>query len=188
MEESRKRRALQAKMFNILSELVRYIIFMYLILLMAYARRDKFVYYNNKFVANHNLTRVVTTRFVKTPPDVCIFLEQTITRGLYDADPDSDGFFDEGHAYFVQEPRLRQFRMLPASCMAPTVFRGSLKCVEKLGRGGRGAELDTADYGESWNRHDLSLNMTEWIYERGEFYTNYRGSFLHTLSVFRFFG
>ena len=80
-------------MHKILSELIRYVIFMYLVLLMAYAQRDNNVFYNNQLVANHGFNLGDANDLVTTPPQVLDFMEEMIENGLYDADEDNERFF-----------------------------------------------------------------------------------------------
>ena len=157
-------------MFALLSELIRYAIFIYLVLLMAYARRDNQIFYNNDFVKRHGLTSDNASDAVSTPPDVIDYVEELIDDGLY-AD-DVDGFFNEQRAYFVQEPRLRQFRVMPMMCQTPKVLRGAVRCVEKLGRG----NLDTRNHGVEWGTTNASKLMGEWAFERSQDYPAYKGS------------
>ena len=167
-------------MFRILSELVRYIVFIYLILLMAYARRDKHVYYNTRSVKAVGLTSADAAAAVSRPPDVYDYMLDVIASGLYASDMQNDvitGFFNEQRAYFLQEPRLRQFRMKPKSCEAPKVARDTVRCVQKLGHGNsRSGSLETGSFGEAWSEHVMSLNMTEWSYSFDDSFANYRGS------------
>ena len=180
--ESKRNRELDRKIFRILSELVRYIIFIYLILLMAYARRSKFVYYNNRFVKTHGMTSANAADSVTTPPDVYDYLEDVIENGLYAVDVTNDnikGFFNEERAFFLQEPRLRQFRMKPKSCKAPKVARDTVRCVQKLGHGdSRSGSLETGSFGEAWSEHVTPLNMTEWSYNFDDLFADYRGNSL----------
>ena len=163
-------------MFGILSELIRYVIFMYLVLLMAYAQRDNNIFYNNQFVANHGFNSEDVEDIVTTPPEVLDFMEEVIENGIYYVDEDSEGFFSEGRGYFLQEPRLRQFRMLPKYCKTPKVFHVAVRCVLKLDRGRRSAELDTADYGEGWSNYSAALNMTAWMFSHDESHATNRGN------------
>ena len=162
-------------MFGILSELIRYVIFMYLVLLMAYAQRDNNVFYNNQFVASHGFNSEDVEDIVTTPPEVLDFMEEVIENGIYYVDEDSEGFFSEGRGYFLQEPRLRQLRILPEDCKAPKIFNGAVRCVLKLDRGRRSAELDTADYGEGWSNYSAALNMTAWMFSHEESHATNRG-------------
>ena len=162
-------------MHKILSELIRYVIFMYLVLLMAYAQRDNNIFYNNQFVASHGFNLEDANDLVTTPPEVFDFVKEVIENDLYDADEDNEGFFSEGRGYFLQEPRLRQFRMLPKYCKTPKVFNGTVKCFLKLDRGRRSAELDTADYGEGWSNYSAALNMTAWMFSRDQSHATNRG-------------
>ena len=107
---------------------------------------------------------------VSTPPDVIDYVEELIDDGLY-AD-DVDGFFNEQRAYFVQEPRLRQFRVMPMMCQTPKILRGAVRCVEKLGR----ENLDTRNHGVEWGTTNASKLMGEWAFERSQDYPAYKGS------------
>ena len=170
LSDSKRQKEIESKMFTILSELIRYAVFMYLVLLMAYARRDNNIFYNNQFMKHHNLTTVDATYFVKTPLNMLDFIEKLIENGLYDND--TDGFFNEGHAFFVQEPRLRQFRVVPTLCEAPKIFGGAVRCIEKLGP----ANLDTMSYGLGWSTDNTSQFMGEWVFEHAHEYHAYKGS------------
>ena len=162
-------------MFGILSELIRYVIFMYLVLLMAYAQRDNNVFYNNQFVANHGFNSEDVEDMVSTPLEILDFMEEVIENGLYDADEDSEGFFSEGRGYFLQEPRLRQFRMVPTSCEAADALQGTVRCVQKLNRGNKlEARLETGDYDEDWSSY-TQTNMTAWLFDHSKFYASHRG-------------
>ena len=76
--DSKQRQEVEKKMHKILSELIRYVIFMYLVLLMAYAQRDNNIFYNNQFVASHGFNLEDATDLVTTPPDVLDFMEEVI--------------------------------------------------------------------------------------------------------------
>ena len=179
LSDSKRQKEIESKMFTILSELIRYAVFMYLVLLMAYARWDHNIFYNNDFVKRHGLTTEDAADAVSTPPDVIDYVEELIDDGLY-AD-NIDGFFNEERAYFLQVPRLRQFRVIPMTCKAPKVARDTVRCVQKLRR----SNLDTINHGVGWTAYNTSQLMREWAYERSHGYHEYKGDvYTDALSYF----
>lgn len=156
-------------------EIVRHLMLMCLVFLLAYVQIDKHIFYNNRFVRMHGLNPHNAGNNVSKHTDIYDYLQMVIDNGLYHNDSSAEGFFNEKRAYFMQVPRVRQFRMNERRCKTPKAFSSMVKCIAKFTT--RAAQ-DVGAYGESWSHNIQSpINTTAWMYNYNDTFAFYKGLF-----------
>ncbi|XP_063800339.1 polycystin-1-like protein 2 [Pseudophryne corroboree] len=149
----------EQKVFALIREILAYLGFLWMLLLVAYGQRDPNSYYLNKHIENS---------FTDGLGDVCSYRDfftwanTTLINNLYGTYP---GFVTDGHSKLVGGTRIRQVRVIKDSCPIARALQSTIEdCRTPY-------SLDTEDmglYGEKWNISAFS-NTTEantaWHYQ-----------------------
>ena len=156
---SKKVQNLKSRMHGIAWEIIRFLFFIYLVLLLAYSRVDSDVFYTKKYVQSFGINDDDAN--ISRQTEIYDFVQGLIDGDVYHYDRDTEGFFGDGRAIYLQEPRLRQFRTHDAHCTTPKLAKLSVRCIEKFTTD---YNEDVGRYREGWSPYHETLNMTEWTY------------------------
>ncbi|XP_067158982.1 polycystin-1-like protein 3 [Apteryx mantelli] len=149
----------EQKAFALIREILAYLGFLWMLLLVAYGQRDPNSYYLNKHIENS-----FTDGFqdVYSYQDFFTWAKTTLVKNLYGS---YKGFITDGNSKLVGSARIRQVRVKGDTCpIAPKLQRVIRECHAPYTL----QTEDTADYGEHWNTSafdnssDLSL---AWQYQ-----------------------
>ncbi|XP_013408339.1 polycystic kidney disease protein 1-like 2 [Lingula anatina] len=160
LKSAKQLRYQQKRMYAIIREVIGYIIYCWLLMLMAYGQRDPQVYYLNK-----SLTDLFVPNFmqVKTFDDFWVYVKDTAITNLYDQE--DPGFLTTKAAYLVGSPRLLQIRVKGGTCKSPIGALAHMICASTYGP-------DTADktsYNQSWQaplmNGSVSADNLPWVYQ-----------------------
>ena len=146
-------------MYSLIAEIVRFLVYMYFILLIVYGRRDRNVALLNLHVYDVGFAK--DSIDIARVPDVYDFVQQLLDDQLFTEDALGNVLVLET-GYLLSPIKLRQFRMRPqARC--DVSYSSRIRCVDK-------SKLDRADYTPSWLDADLNgtYKDTEWSYNSGE--------------------
>ncbi|CAH2324536.1 polycystic kidney disease 1-like 2 [Pelobates cultripes] len=149
----------EQKVFGLIREILAYLGFLWMLLLVAYGQRDPNSYYLNKHIEHS---------FTSDLEDVCSYkcfftwANTTLINNLYGSYP---GFVTDGNSKLVGTTRLRQLRVKRDSCPIVPALRNKIEnCRSPY-------SLDTEDMGhyeENWNVSSAT-NITEtdtaWSYQ-----------------------
>ena len=122
VEDRKKEREVELRMWGILKEILRFVFFVFLVLLLAYIQRDPNQFYTNRLMKTIGFEHENIESVVRTQADVWTFVSDVIDKGLIDEN--STNFFLNERGIFMSRPRLRQWRIKPGlSCRSfvPTV-------------------------------------------------------------------
>ncbi|XP_040185090.1 polycystic kidney disease protein 1-like 2 [Rana temporaria] len=132
----------EQKVFALIREILAYLGFLWMLLLVAYGQRDPNSYYLNKHIEGS---------FTDGMGKVCSYQDffnwanTTLINNLYGTHP---GFVTDGNSKLVGSARFRQLRVKKDSCPIATVLQNTInECRAPY-------SLDTEDmehYGEGWN-------------------------------------
>ncbi|PIO34796.1 hypothetical protein AB205_0184310, partial [Aquarana catesbeiana] len=132
----------EQKVFALIREILAYIGFLWMLLLVAYGQRDPNSYYLNKHIEGS---------FTDGMGKVCSYQDffnwanTTLINNLYGTYP---GFVTDGNSKLVGSARFRQVRVKKDSCPVASVLQNTINECRAL------YSLDTEDmehYGEGWN-------------------------------------
>lgn len=143
IERMKKNYIREQKVFALFREILAYLGFLWMLLLVAYGQRDPNSYYLNKHLQSsfsNGLQDVISYQHFFT------WANTTLISNLYGSYP---GFVTDGNSKLVGSARIRQVRVRKDTCPIAKVLRNTLKECHS------GYSLDAedmADYGEHWNR------------------------------------
>ncbi|KAM6177463.1 polycystin-1-like protein 2 [Erethizon dorsatum] len=147
VEKMKATRLKEQKAFALVSEILVYLGFLWMLLLVAYDQRDPSAYHFNRHL-KHSFSRGFS--------DMLGFREffewanSTLVNNLYGPHP---GFITDGNSKLVGSAHIRQVRVRESSCPLAPQLRASLSgCHAPYSL----AEEDRADYGEGWNASALN--------------------------------
>uniref|UniRef100_A0A8C8RBC5 Polycystic kidney disease protein 1-like 2 n=1 Tax=Pelusios castaneus TaxID=367368 RepID=A0A8C8RBC5_9SAUR len=149
----------EQKAFALIREILAYLGFLWMLLLVAYGQRDPNSYYLNKHIESS-----FTNGFqdVYTYQDFFTWARTTLINKLYGS---YQGFITDGNSKLVGSARIRQVRVKGDTCPIAPKLRGSVQ--ECHAPYSLQAE-DTSDYGEHWNisafNNSSALNSA-WQYQ-----------------------
>ena len=161
-------------MYSLAAEILRFLVFMYFILLIVYGRRDRNVGLLNQYVYERGGFSSADIA-VTSPPDVYDFVQTLLDENLYSYDEDGNVLILET-GYLFTALRLRQFRAHPnATC--DLSWAPGIRCSRK-------DDLDRNSYQPSWAGVDDSVNSTyagtEWWYNSANNFPSYRCKYCFT--------
>ncbi|XP_010578024.1 PREDICTED: polycystic kidney disease protein 1-like 2 [Haliaeetus leucocephalus] len=149
----------EQKAFALIREILAYLGFLWMLLLVAYGQRDPNSYYLNKHIENSFTDGF---RDVYSYQDFFTWANTTLVKNLYGS---YKGFITDGNSKLVGGARIRQIRVKGNTCpISPKLQRAVQECHAPYSL----QTEDTSVYGEHWNTSvfdnssDLSL---AWQYQ-----------------------
>ncbi|NWU61307.1 PK1L2 protein, partial [Pterocles burchelli] len=149
----------EQKAFALIREILAYLGFLWMLLLVAYGQRDPNSYYLNKHIENS---------FTDGFHDVCSYQDfftwanTTLVKNLYGS---YKGFITDGNSKLVGSARIRQVRVKGDTCpISPRLQHVTQECHAPYSL----QTEDTSDYGEHWNTSvfDNSSDLSSaWQYQ-----------------------
>ena len=172
-------------MFNIASEIIRYVVFIYLVVQVAYLQRSQNMFNNNVFMRKIGFDTEVAEE-VTSPLEIYDYIEGTLENGLYDFD--RSDFVGGQAAFFMQTPRMRQWRSRRTPCIGPIPER-KVHCIDKFDSI---QTRDTDAYGEAWipiselniTEDDDTFRITPWTYNPNQNLGTYESKHSQMLLLF----
>ncbi|XP_072452062.1 polycystin-1-like protein 2 [Chiloscyllium punctatum] len=154
VEHMKKNSIKEQKVFGLIREILVYLGFLWMLLLVAYGQRDPNSYYLNKAIENS-----FTSGFddIMSYNDFFKWANSTLITNLFGFYP---GFVTDGNSKLVGSARIRQLRIKNNICRVPKKLRSSIKECHAL------YSLDNedlSDYGLQWNA-SVSLNSSDLDY------------------------
>ncbi|XP_068117923.1 polycystin-1-like protein 2 [Hyperolius riggenbachi] len=141
----------EQKVFALIREILAYLGFLWMLLLVAYGQRDPNSYYLNKHI-EHSFTDGLGQ--VCSYQDFFTWANTTLINNLYGS---YAGFVTDGNSKLVGSARLRQLRVRKDSCPIASILRDTINdCRSPYTLDSE----DMEDYGERWNS-SASANDTE---------------------------
>ncbi|XP_038069881.1 polycystic kidney disease protein 1-like 2 [Patiria miniata] len=148
---SRQRKDMERKMYALLREIVGYLLFIWLVLVLAYSQRDRYAYYLTKnvrdvFFSNDEYDSITDFGGFYEWADV------TLLPGLYEGDATTDTM-----SFLVGGVRIRQLRVRPDLCDISSSVTGIIsRCTLSYSQDTE----DTDTYNKSWTEpfDDLTAN------------------------------
>ncbi|XP_067104833.1 polycystin-1-like protein 2 [Osmerus mordax] len=143
IEKMRNNLMKEQKVFALIREILTYMGFMWMLLLVAYGQRDPNAYFLTRHI-QQSFTQGISDNM--SPGDVFTWANTSLLNNLFGEYP---GFITDGNSKLVGNARLRQVRVQKNSCRVPRSMRQSVPdChapysweVEDMG-----------SYGPGWNR------------------------------------
>ncbi|XP_068186396.1 polycystin-1-like protein 2 [Antennarius striatus] len=160
IERMRRKRILEQKAFSLLMEILTYMGFMWMLLLVAYGQRDPNAFYLNEHIRNSFTENIPDSMGLG---DVFIWAETSLLSNLFG---DYPGFITDGNSKLVGNARLRQLRVKKKSCaIAGPMFQFVPDC-----RAPYSWEVeDMGSYDPGWNysvRSNISGGVSSpWSYQ-----------------------
>ncbi|NXC21025.1 PK1L2 protein, partial [Corythaeola cristata] len=149
----------EQKAFALIREILAYLGFLWMLLLVAYGQRDPNSYYLNKHIENS-----FTDGFhdVYSYQDFFTWANTTLVKNLYGS---YKGFITDGNSKLVGSARIRQVRVKGDTCpISPKLQHVIQECHAPYSL----RTEDTSDYGEHWNTSvfDNSSDLSSaWQYQ-----------------------
>ncbi|NXS56995.1 PK1L2 protein, partial [Brachypteracias leptosomus] len=149
----------EQKAFALIREILAYLGFLWMLLLVAYGQRDPHSYYLNKHIENS-----FTDGFhdVYSYQDFFTWANTTLVKNLYGS---YKGFITDGNSKLVGSARIRQVRVKGDTCpISPRLQHVIQECHAPYSL----QSEDTADYGEHWNTSvfdNSSALSSAWQYQ-----------------------
>ncbi|NWU96850.1 PK1L2 protein, partial [Upupa epops] len=148
----------EQKAFALIREILAYLGFLWMLLLVAYGQRDPNSYFLNKHIENS-----FTDGFhdVYSYRDFFTWANTTLLKNLYGS---YKGFITDGNSKLVGSARIRQVRVKGDTCpISPNLQRVVQECHAPYSL----QSEDTSDYGEHWNSsvNNSSDLSSAWQYQ-----------------------
>uniref|UniRef100_A0AAQ6AF67 Polycystic kidney disease 1 like 2a n=1 Tax=Amphiprion ocellaris TaxID=80972 RepID=A0AAQ6AF67_AMPOC len=150
IEKMRRNRILEQKAFALLREILIYMGFLWMLLLVAYGQRDPNAFLLNKHIRKSFSAGISSSMSVG---DVFAWANKSLLRNLYGVYP---GFITDGNSKLVGNARLRQLRVQKSSCQ---IADSMLKLVPDCHAPYSWEVEDMGSYELGWN-HSVSDNMS----------------------------
>ncbi|XP_021494524.1 polycystin-1-like protein 2 isoform X1 [Meriones unguiculatus] len=159
VEKMKSTRLKEQKAFALIREILAYLGFLWMLLLVAYGQRDPSAYHLNRHL-EHSFTQGFSA--VLSFREFFQWANTTLVKNLYGHHP---GFVTDGNSKLVGGAHIRQVRVRESSCAVAQQFQASFDgCHAPYSLGVE----DLADYGESWNAsaHNNSNGFPQaWRYQ-----------------------
>nr|XP_054308741.1 polycystic kidney disease protein 1-like 2 [Pongo pygmaeus] len=147
IEKTKTTHLKEQKAFALIREILAYLGFLWMLLLMAYGQRDPSAYHLNRHL-EHSFTRGFSG--VLGFREFFEWANTTLVSNLYGHPP---GFITDGNSKLVGSAQIRQVRVRESSCPLAQQLQASLNgCRAPYSLDAE----DLADYGEGWNATALS--------------------------------
>ncbi|XP_051815403.1 polycystic kidney disease protein 1-like 2 [Acanthochromis polyacanthus] len=150
IEKMRRNKILEKKAFALLREILIYMGFLWMLLLVAYGQRDSNAFLLNKHIRKSFSAGISSSMSVG---DVFAWANKSLLRNLYGVYP---GFITDGNSKLVGNARLRQLRVQKSSCQ---IADSMLKLVPDCHAPYSWEVEDMGSYELGWN-HSVSDNMS----------------------------
>ncbi|XP_044057560.1 polycystic kidney disease protein 1-like 2 isoform X2 [Siniperca chuatsi] len=160
IERMRNNMIKEQKVFALIKEILAYMGFMWMLLLVAYGQRDPNAYFLTQHIRQSFSRGISDSMSIQ---DVFNWANTTLLSGLFGEHP---GFITDGNSKLVGNARLRQVRVYKNSChMAPSIQQSEQDCHAPYSW-----ELeDMGSYGSGWScsvGDNTSLNhQSPWTYQ-----------------------
>ncbi|KAK5935294.1 hypothetical protein CgunFtcFv8_020669 [Champsocephalus gunnari] len=160
IEKIRNNMIKEQKVFALVREILAYMGFMWMLLLVAYGQRDPNAYFLTQHIQQSFSKGISESMSIR---DVFDWANTTLLSNLFGEYP---GFITDGNSKLVGNARLRQVRVLPNSChVAPSMQKSVPDCHALYSW-----EMeDMGSYGPGWSRSEgdnTSLNLqSPWTYQ-----------------------
>ncbi|XP_032626502.2 polycystin-1-like protein 2 [Chelonoidis abingdonii] len=132
----------EQKAFALIREILAYLGFLWMLLLVAYGQRDPNSYYLNKHIESSFTDGF---RDIYSYQDFFTWAKTTLVNKLYGS---YQGFITDGNSKLVGSARIRQVRVKGNTCPIAPKLQGS---VQECHASYSPQAEDTSDYGEHWN-------------------------------------
>uniref|UniRef100_A0A8C3RV23 Polycystic kidney disease protein 1-like 2 n=2 Tax=Chelydra serpentina TaxID=8475 RepID=A0A8C3RV23_CHESE len=149
----------EQKAFALIREILAYLGFLWMLLLVAYGQRDPNSYYLNKHIESSFTDGF---RDIYSYQDFFTWARTTLVNKLYGS---YQGFITDGNSKLVGSARIRQVRVKGNTCPIAPKLQGS---VQECHATYSSQAEDTSDYGEHWNisTFDNSSDLSSaWQYQ-----------------------
>ncbi|XP_008584536.1 PREDICTED: polycystic kidney disease protein 1-like 2 isoform X1 [Galeopterus variegatus] len=147
LEKMRTANLKEQKAFALIREILAYLGFLWMLLLVAYGQRDPCAYHFNRHL-EHSFTRGFSA--VLSFQEFFEWANTTLVNNLYGHYP---GFITDGNSKLVGSAQIRQVRVRESSCPLAQQLQSSLNGC----RAPYSWDVeDLADYGEGWNASTLN--------------------------------
>ncbi|KAK5873983.1 hypothetical protein PBY51_018974 [Eleginops maclovinus] len=160
IEKIRNNMIKEQKVFALIREILAYLGFMWMLLLVAYGQRDPNAYFLTQHIRQSFSAGISDSMSIQ---DVFDWANTTLLSSLFGEYP---GFITDGNSKLVGNARLRQVRVLPNSChVAPSMQQSVRNCHALYSW-----EMeDMGSYSPGWSRSEkdnTSLNLqSPWTYQ-----------------------
>uniref|UniRef100_A0A8C3A6T3 Polycystic kidney disease 1 like 2a n=1 Tax=Cyclopterus lumpus TaxID=8103 RepID=A0A8C3A6T3_CYCLU len=160
IEKIRNRMIKEQKVFALIREILAYMGFMWMLLLVAYGQRDPNAYFLTQHIRQSFSRGISDSMSIQ---DMINWANATLLSNVFG---EHQGFITDGNSRLVGNARLRQVRVQPNSChVAPSMQQSERDCHAPYSW-----ELeDMGSYGPGWSRsegHNTSLNLqSPWTYQ-----------------------
>ncbi|XP_064414889.1 polycystin-1-like protein 2 [Latimeria chalumnae] len=154
IERMKKNYIKEQKVFELIREILAYLGFLWMLLLVAYGQRDPNSYYLNRHIEDS-----FTNGFhsIHSYRDFFTWTNTTLISNLYGYYP---GFITDGNSKLVGSARIRQVRVKKDSCQISEMFQSSIKdCRATYSF----EDEEMESYGERWNT-SAAVNSTDLSY------------------------
>uniref|UniRef100_A0A8C7X7D8 Polycystic kidney disease 1 like 2a n=1 Tax=Oryzias sinensis TaxID=183150 RepID=A0A8C7X7D8_9TELE len=159
IEKMRNSMIKEQKVFSLIKEILGYMGFMWVLLLVAYGQRDPNAYFLTRHIRQSFSKGISDTMSIQ---DVFTWANTTLLNNLFGEYP---GFITDGNSKLVGNARLRQVRMQKGSCLVALPMQISVPDCHAL----YSWELeDMGSYSPGWSplRNNATLNPDNpWIYK-----------------------
>ncbi|XP_020848314.2 polycystin-1-like protein 2 [Phascolarctos cinereus] len=177
VEKMKKNRLKEQRAFALIREILAYVGFLWMLLLVAYGQRDPNAYYFNRHLENSFSTGL---QGVLSFQEFFVWAKTTLVSNLYSSYP---GFITDGNSKLVGSAQIRQVRVRNDSCPVTQELWASLhECHAPYSL----ETEDMSDYGKGWNSsacNESSSLSQAWQYQSQ---TQLRGQpFWGKLTVYR---
>ncbi|XP_030620641.1 polycystic kidney disease protein 1-like 2 isoform X2 [Chanos chanos] len=162
IERMRNNRIKEKKVFALIREILIYVGFLWMLLLVAYGQRDPNAYYLNQHIMKSFRNGISDSM---SPKDVFTWANTTLLSNLFGQYP---GFITDGNSKLVGNARLRQVRVRKSSCK---IARSMHQSVHDCHAPYSWDIEDMGSYGPAWNHSQVGeLNnskafFTPWRYQ-----------------------
>ncbi|XP_035994541.1 polycystic kidney disease protein 1-like 2 [Fundulus heteroclitus] len=160
IERMKRNKILEQKAFALLSEILVYMGFMWMLLLVAYGQKDPNAFFLKKHIRNSFAKDVPDTM---TLQDVFTWANTTLLQNLFGEYP---GFITDGNSKLVGNARLRQLRVQQKSCQIASVM---LALAPDCHAPYSWEIEDTGSYEPGWNhsvKDNISVSASSpWTYQ-----------------------
>nr|KAF6411309.1 hypothetical protein HJG63_015372 [Rousettus aegyptiacus] len=137
----------EQKVFALIQEILAYLGFLWMLLLVAYGQRDPSAYYFNRHL-QHSFTQGFSG--ILSFQEFFTWANTTLISNLYSHHP---GFITDGNSKLVGSAQVRQVRVRESSCLLASQLQTSLnRCHAPYSLDVE----DLSDYGEGWNASNLN--------------------------------
>nr|XP_002732126.1 PREDICTED: polycystic kidney disease protein 1-like 2-like [Saccoglossus kowalevskii] len=170
LEAARENRIKEIKMYSIIREIIFYVLFLWILLVISYGNRDSkaFPYMNNLITMFVKEDIKGNFLHVSTKHKFWSYAHDVLVPGLfadewYNGDPalDQEHFLSDRVSHILGYPVIRQLRIKPGRCNVPAeVAQTVSECNEEYGF----TDEEKRNFRVSWAEPDPNTTVPEYIY------------------------